>query len=283
MLLKLTMSIQEAKKSLGLNCMLIETIKPKIFEGYGIIAGYTTKNLEFDQNLPNGLDFKITHPKEFEQSREILALELRFPKENIIFNNQIHSSIVRIVDHNSEQNLEFDGMVTKEKNLIICSKSADCAVILFYDPQNEVIGCVHSGLAGTVNQISPNCLTKIIELGANLRTTLVFICPTISQRNYPTTESKAELIPNIFKKSEKTVDGKNLLSRLKYELEDRSERIFFVDIKGAIKQQLLDLGILEDNIETSELCTYDNLNLHSYRREKPNNGLGIGYIGMVGR
>ncbi len=261
--------------------MLIETIKPKIFEGHNIIAGYTTKNLEFAQNLPNGLDFKITHPKEFEQSRDIFALELRFPKENIIFNNQIHSSIVRTVDRRSEQNLEYDGMVTKEKNLIICSKSADCAVILFYDPQNEVIGCVHSGLAGTVNQINGNCLDKIIDMGADPRTTLVFICPTISQKNYPTSRSKAELIPDQFKKSEKTADGKNLLSILKYELIERSAELFFVDIKGAIKQQLLDLGVLDKNIEISELCTYDNLNLHSYRREMPNNGLGIGYIGMV--
>ena len=262
--------------------MLIETIKPKIFEGYNVIAGYTTKNLEFDQNLPNGLDFKITHPKEFEQSREIFALELRFPKENIIFNNQIHSNIVRIVDHNSEQNLESDAMATKQKNLIICSKSADCAVVLFFDPYSEVTGCLHSGLAGTANKINVNFIKKIIEMGARPRTTLVFICPTISQKNYPTTRTKATLIPNQFKKSEKTIDGKNLLSRLKYELDEKLEELFFVDIKGSIKQQLLELGILDENIEISELCTYDNLNLHSYRRERPNNGLGIGYIGMIG-
>jgi polyphenol oxidase len=261
--------------------MLIEIIKPKIFEGHDLIVGYTTKSLEFAKNLPNGLDFKITHPKEFEQSREIFALELRFPKENIIFNNQTHSNTVRIVDHDSEQNIEFDGFATKEKNLIICSKSADCAVVLFYDYQNKVVGCVHSGLAGTVNEISNSCILKMRELGADPITTLAYICPTISQKNYPTTKSKAETIPHQFKKSEKTVDGRNLLARLKYELPNRDEEIFFVDIKGTIKQQLLELGLKEENIEMSSLCTYDNSNLHSYRREMPNNGLGIGFIGMI--
>jgi polyphenol oxidase len=261
--------------------MLIEIIKPKIFEGHDLIVGYTTKSLEFAKNLPNGLDFKITHPKEFEQSHEIFALELRFPKENIIFNNQTHSNTVRIVDHESEQNIEFDGSATKDANLIICSKSADCSVVLFYDYQNKVIGCVHSGLAGTVNEINKSCIQKMQEIGADPTTTLAYICPTISQKNYPTTKTKAEEIPHQFKKSEKTVDGKNLLARLKYELPDRSEEVYFVDIKSTIKQQLLELGLKEENIEMSNLCTYDNSNLHSYRRECPNNGLGIGFIGMI--
>lgn len=261
--------------------MLIEIIKPKIFEGHDLIVGYTTKNLEFAKSLPNGLDFKITHPKEFKQSQEIFALELRFPKENIIFNNQTHSNIVRIVDHGSEQNAELDGSVTNEKNLIICSKSADCSVVLFYDYKNKMVGCVHSGIAGTISEINKNCVQKMRELGADPETTLAYICPTISQKNYPTTNTKSELIPNQFKKSEKTVDGKNLLARLKYELPNRDEEVFFVDIKGTIKQQLLELGLKEENIEMSNLCTFDNSNLHSYRREMPNNGLGIGFIGMI--
>ncbi len=260
--------------------MLIQIIKPKIFEKYNLIAGYTTKNLEFAKDLPNGLDFKITHQKEFEQSREIFALELRFPKENIIFNNQNHTNLVRVIDHNSDQNLEYDGIVTKEKSLIICSKSADCGVVLFYDYKNNIIGCVHSGIKGTTNKINEVCIHKMISIGAEIETILAYISPTINQHNYPTTKTKSELIPHQFKKSENTIDGKKLLKNLKYSLENHDEEIFFVDIKGLLKQQLIDLGIEQENIEVSELCTYDNLNLHSYRRDRPNNGLGIGFIGM---
>lgn len=260
---------------------MIEIIKPKIFEKYNLIAGYTTKNLDFAKDMPNGLDFKITHEKEFEQSRDIFASELGFDKENIIFNNQNHTNLIRSVNHNSDQNLVFDGMATKQKNLIICAKSADCSVVLFYDYENQIIGCVHSGIKGTINEINNNCIQKMVQLGAKVDTILAYICPTIGQHNYPTTKSNCELIPHQFKKSEKTVDGKKLLKNLSYELESHDEEIYFVDIRGMIKQQLLDLGLTEENIGVSELCTYDNANLHSYRREKPNNGLGIGFIGMI--
>jgi polyphenol oxidase len=261
--------------------MSLEILKPRIFEKYNLVVGFVTKNLDRNTNLPKGLDFKLTHQKEFDMSLEILAQELSFPKEKFIFNNQKHTNAVRVVDSNSEQNLEFDGSVTKEKGLIVTAKSADCSIVLFYDFENDIVGCVHSGLAGTTSEISQNCIKKMLELGLNPKTTLAYICPTISQRNYPTGQSKTILIPEKFKISEHTPEGKQLLAELKYNLSTHDEEVYFVDIKGVIKQQLMDLGLLESNIEISNICTYDDPNLHSYRRDRTENGLSLGYIGMI--
>jgi YfiH family protein len=261
--------------------MSLEILKPRIFEKYSLVVGFVTKNLDLNKSLSKGLDFKLTHQKEFDESLETVSRELCFAKEKFIFNNQKHTNSVRVVDSNSEQNLDFDGSVTKEKGLIVTAKSADCSIVLFYDFENDIVGCVHSGLAGTANEISQNCIKKMLEQGLNPKTTLAYICPTISQKNYPTGKSNTKLIPERFKISEHTPEGKQLLAELKYNLSTHDEELYFVDIKGMIKQQLMDLGLLESNIETSDICTYEDPNLHSYRRDRTENGLSLGYIGMI--
>ncbi|MEK6553401.1 MAG: laccase domain-containing protein, partial [Bacteroidota bacterium] len=46
------------------------------------------------------------------------------------------------------------------------------------------------------------------------------------------------------------------------------------------KDELLNFGIQESNIEISSLCSYEEKYLHSYRRDGKNSGRALGVIAM---
>ena len=55
-----------------------------------------------------------------------------------------------------------------------------------------------------------------------------------------------------------------------------------LDLKGLVKNSLLEDGILEQHIEISPLCTICNTDLlHSYRREGTRSGRMMAVIGIV--
>src|SRR5699024_2130718 len=47
-----------------------------------------------------------------------------------------------------------DALYTKEKNIVLCSFSADCVPIVFYHETEDIIGAIHSGWKGTVQEIT---------------------------------------------------------------------------------------------------------------------------------
>jgi len=49
----------------------------------------------------------------------------------------------------------------------------------------------------------------------------------------------------------------------------RREGKIFVDLKGIIKEQMVDLGIDYKNIENNEECTMEDDRYFSFRRDKP--------------
>jgi len=59
----------------------------------------------------------------------------------------------------------------------------------------------------------------------------------------------------------------------------KSEKYFF-DNKLAVYDQLLNLGIKSENIESSSLCTINNRKLHSYRRDGHSAGRMCAFISL---
>ena len=53
-----------------------------------------------------------------------------------------------------DESQPYNGLITNEKNLLLCTVEADCVPVYFYDPVKEVIAMVHSGWKGTVKRIS---------------------------------------------------------------------------------------------------------------------------------
>ena len=53
---------------------------------------------------------------------------------------------------------------------------------------------------------------------------------------------------------------------------------YYIDLKATVKNQLAEMGIPESNIAVSDLCTYCNNELYSYRREGAKAGRMAAFI-----
>ena len=68
------------------------------------------------------------------------------PIDSLITLNQIHSNQVVYFEHeaNVKNKISADAIVSKVKNIGIGILTADCAPILFYDPNKKIIACAHT-------------------------------------------------------------------------------------------------------------------------------------------
>ena len=75
---------------------------------------------------------------------------------------------------------EYDGYITKEKNIATLITTADCNPIIIYDTKKNIIANVHSGWAGTIKKISLKAVKLLQEkFNSNLEDLIVCIGPSI--------------------------------------------------------------------------------------------------------
>jgi YfiH family protein len=99
---------------------------------------------------------------------------------------QVHSNRVVTVEKSAlpDGTIEADALVTKDAGIALGVLTADCAPILFADPEAGVIGAAHAGWKGAANDISLNTIKAMVDLGADPKKILVTVGPTISGANY---------------------------------------------------------------------------------------------------
>ncbi|HPI19038.1 MAG TPA: peptidoglycan editing factor PgeF [Candidatus Kapabacteria bacterium] len=234
--------------------------KPRIFPNT-IISGVSKKNVS--SAFPDGISFHTAideNKNEYVANKEFLASFLKTQPEQLIFQNQIHSDIVRIV--NSDSKVETsDALITSDKNLFLCIKIADCCGILLYDRENEVIAAIHSGWKGTMQNITQKTISKMAyEYNSKAENMLAYLAPCGSACCYEVKYDVAKYFPNSVKQI--------------------SESQYLLDLKNEIKYQLSASGVLLENIEISKDCTICNTEYHSYRRDKENAGRAVAFISI---
>lgn len=241
-------------------------LKPYIFNRYPeIIFGFSTKiggnrNSTFDFNLSYsvGDDNSIV-----DYNRQLFLNALGLSTNTVGFQRQIHSDIIKTIDCAGD-NGESDALITDKKNLGLAIIFADCTPIFIFDFKKKVIAAVHSGWRGTEQKILFKTLIKLQkDFASNPEDMVVYIGPSISAPNYEVGNEVAEKFDEnyVLKK-----DGK-----------------LFLDVSGINYKILLDYGIPQNQIQKSELCTYEFKTLfHSYRRDGNKSGRSLGIIAIKG-
>ncbi|WP_193140340.1 peptidoglycan editing factor PgeF [Meridianimarinicoccus sp. MJW13] len=99
--------------------------------------------------------------------------------------HQIHSANVVIAEGDPPARAEAaDAIVTREPGRVLSILTADCAPVLFFDPDAGVIGAAHAGWRGALAGILEATLDAMATLGAQPTNTIAVIGPTISQHAY---------------------------------------------------------------------------------------------------
>ncbi|MBQ8249468.1 MAG: peptidoglycan editing factor PgeF [Clostridia bacterium] len=170
--------------------------------------------------------------------------------ESVVSRHQIHSSRVVYADEKMcgegyfrECDEGCDGYVTDRVGVTLGVKTADCVPILFCDHDAHIIGAVHAGWRGTASGIAAECVSKMCELGANVKNIRAAVGAAIHSCCYEVGED--------FRESVTALAGEKMAREFIHERDGG----LYADIIGMNRSMLLGAGVHDENIDISEKCT----------------------------
>lgn len=205
-------------------------------------------------------------------------------KTRLISANQTHSDHVLALHRNEplEKQLpgirnethdyevdDVDAFVTDRHDVSLLIQVADCQAVILYEPEAGVLGMVHSGWRGSVQNIIGKTIAVMRdEFGADPVKIIAGIGPSIGPCCHYFTDPKHEL-PEEFHQyilagvGDVSMTGANANS-------------YRVDFIAASRDQLMREGVAAKNIEFSNICTYETTSeFYSYRHEKLTGRFGV--------
>ncbi len=203
--------------------------------------------------------FSVSEEHPWKEYRKELAKALHICIDQIYFPKQTHSDIIVSVNSETkrEQIGESDALVSNVPGICLAVQTADCVPILLFDPVKNVVAAVHSGWKGTVSKL----LTKTIdrmkqEYGCEAENIRAGIGPSIHKHSYEVGDDVIRRVMEVFPNYEALLSPSV-----------RDGKAFF-DLWEANRSQLLESGVLPENMEVMGMCSFglDQL-FYSARRD----------------
>lgn len=204
-------------------------------------------------------------------------------KMRLISANQTHSDHVLALHRNEPLEKQLPGMrheshdyevddvdafVTDRRDISLLIQVADCQAVILYEPEAGVLGMVHNGWRGSVQNIIGKTIAVMRdEFGADPSKIIAGIGPSIGPCCHYFTDPKHEL-PEEF--------HRYILADVSVAGTGMSANGYRVDFLAASRDQLMREGVVAENIEFSNICTYETTNeFYSYRHEKLTGRFGV--------
>jgi len=171
---------------------------------------------------------------------------------------QTHSNNVKYVDKPGIYR-NVDGLVTNLENKIkLVIQTADCVPIFITDLKKKNVGLVHSGWKGTANSIIVSAISVFINEGSDIKDISVYLGPCIKKCCYEIKDDVSKFFDNKF------IIKKNKMQ--------------FLDLESKIFDDVLRIGLSEKKLFKSNICTFENKNFCSFRRDNKNSGRMYSYL-----
>jgi YfiH family protein len=184
----------------------------------------------------------------------------RLDCKNLISAKQVHGTRIFCLTeeaHADEEIPEYDALITNRSGVGLMIQHADCQPVLLFDPVHRVVGGVHSGWRGSVQNILGHVISEFASrFSCNPRDIKAAIGPSLGPCCAEFINYRTELPENF--------------------LQFMSSQNHF-NFWQISRHQLLDAGLLPENIDCVNICTCCNRNYFSYRRAVRENG------GITGR
>ncbi len=153
-----------------------------------------------------------------------------------------------------------DGLITDRPGVPLILLSADCPLVLAYDPRRRALGVVHASWLGTAAGITARMIERMrIEFGSDPADLLAAIAPSAGPCCY-------EVGPEVRR-----------VFRTRFEDADRffapnANGRFLLNLWTANTAQLAAAGVPADRIECAGLCSICDTRFWSHRRDGPDAG-----------
>jgi len=207
----------------------------------------------------------------------LLCKELGVDVHDIVCALQTHGDIVQIVTQKDRGSGIFkpdisescDGLITCEKDVVLRTVSADCSLIILFDPGKKVIGNVHAGWKGVVNKITPKAVRMMVDnFGCNAEDIIACIGPGARKCCFEFSNCDLGWFDEY-----KDIDGVII------DVGKKDEKN--VDLAKILEIQIGDAGVKPENIQISPICTICNNDMfYSFRADKGYTGRQMMLVGL---
>ncbi len=241
-------------------------ITPFVFNKHSVVAAQSTRigGVSEGAYASMNLGMSVNDTREnVIKNRELFFSALGIELSQLVISKQVHGNEVFVADAPIITE-GYDALITNKPNVFLAISIADCTPILICDTKNKAVAAIHAGWKGTVAAIVSITLQKMNTVyGTNGADCVAYVGACIGYSNFEVGEEVALHFDKAFKRY------------------DEQKQKWFVDLKAANKQQLLDFGVLSQNIEISNYCTVKDKELFfSHRRDKGVSGRMMVVIGI---
>jgi len=170
----------------------------------------------------------------------------------------------------------YDALMTDVPGIAVGVRTADCIPILLYDERNGAVAAVHSGWKGTIKRIVQKVVFRMhYEYGTEAGELKALIGPGICRDCFQVGEEVVEY----FRDTDFPLD--KIYSWNGAREEENKGTGHHIDLFEANRLLLLQVGIHEENIMVTGLCTYEDDRFYSARREGVECGRNINSIMLL--
>lgn len=191
-------------------------------------------------------------------------------KDLVVF-KQVHSTtVVTLTDRPTPGvAIEADAMVTNRPDLLLGILTADCAPVLFADPDASIVAAAHAGWKGAAGGIVGKTVAAMVALGAKPEQIRAAIGPTISGPNYEVGPDTAKQIIALDSRAQSHLSVPKGMIREHF------------DIPGLLMEQLFAAGV--GLVGDLGLCPYAHPETHFSHRYATHHGTSTGrQISIIG-
>jgi len=185
--------------------------------------------------------------KNVQANRNLIKQQLQI--DCLVSARQVHGDAVFRLQEVPTSDAEIDGvdaLVTNQRGVGLMIQHADCQAVLLHDPARSVIAAVHCGWRGSVIGI----LGKSVEK----------MCLWYDSRPHDIT---AAISPSLGPCCAEFIHHQRELPAAFQAFQDKVNYFNFWEIS---KGQLMEAGLLPENIKIAAICTACNADFFSYRR-----------------
>ena len=232
-----------------------------------VLAVVTLRNGGVSKGEYDSLNFRLASKDKKEnifENLNIICKELGLNPKEIYKAKQAHTDVIKhITDENKNDymfevnnNEEIDGYIT-DKGITTLVTTADCNAVIIYDTKNNKVANVHSGWKGTIKKIYIQAIEKMQkEFKSNPKDLIVCVSPSVQSCCFSSEDKE-------FKKLFTDVWP----YEYEYITQDKfNPNRFHIDLSYVIKKDLINKGVLEENIHFAGICTCCNdKHFYSYR------------------
>lgn len=161
-----------------------------------------------------------------------------------------------------------DGLITDRPGLPLVLLSADCPLVLAYDPRRPALGIVHASWLGTAAGITARLVDRLrAEFGCDAADLRAAISPCAGPCCYEVGNEVLRIFRTRFAEAERFFRASG----------DR----FLLDLWEANQAQLLSAGVRPERIERADTCTICSGRFWSHRRDGADTGRSALFAALV--